>query len=108
MGQTFAINLSGSYVVADAANMIFKAHGLSASLGLTTNVNAVVAKKGSLAYDTSKAVANHLVRDLAIELSPLIRANAVAPATVIRPSAQVLPQDFFAAWFTFPNLSALG
>jgi NAD(P)-dependent dehydrogenase (short-subunit alcohol dehydrogenase family) len=46
-----------------------------------------VAKKGSLAYDTSKAVVNNLVRDLAIELSPLIRANAVAPATVIRPSA---------------------
>ena len=96
MGQTLAINLSGSYVVADAANMIFKAQGLSASLALTTNVNAVVAKEGILAYDTSKAVANHLVRDLAIELSPLIRANAVAPATVIQPSAQVVSQDFFA------------
>ena len=96
MGQTLAINLSGSYVVAYAANMIFKAHGLSASLVLTANVNAVAAKKGSLAYDRSKAVANHLVRDLAIELSPLIRANAVAPATVIRPSAQVVSQDFFA------------
>jgi len=96
VGQTFAINSTGSYVVAEAANRIFKPRGLSASLALTTNVNAIVAKKGILAYDTSKAVANHLVRDLAIELSPLIRANAVAPATVIRPSAQVVSQDFFA------------
>ncbi len=39
---------------------------------LTTSVNAVVAKKGSLAYDTSKAAANHLVRELAIELAPLV------------------------------------
>jgi NAD(P)-dependent dehydrogenase (short-subunit alcohol dehydrogenase family) len=50
---------------------------------LTTSVNAVVAKKGSLAYDTSKAAANHLVRELAIELAPLVRVNAIAPATVI-------------------------
>ncbi len=53
---------------------------------LTTSANAVVAKKGSLAYDTSKAAANHLVRELAVELSPLVRVNAVAPATVVKGS----------------------
>jgi NAD(P)-dependent dehydrogenase (short-subunit alcohol dehydrogenase family) len=47
----------------------------------------VVSKKGSLAYDTSKAAANHLVRELAVELAPLVRVNAVAPATVIEGSA---------------------
>jgi NAD(P)-dependent dehydrogenase (short-subunit alcohol dehydrogenase family) len=46
----------------------------------------VVAKKGSLAYDTSKAAANHLVRELAIEMAPLVRVNAVAPATVVKGS----------------------
>jgi rhamnulose-1-phosphate aldolase/alcohol dehydrogenase len=90
--QTFAINVTGSYVVADEANKIFKAQGLPASLVLTTSVNAVVAKKGSLAYDTSKAAANHLVRELAIELSPLVRVNAVAPATVVQGSA-MFPRD---------------
>ena len=54
---------------------------------MTTSVNAVVAKKGSLAYDTSKAAANHLVRELAVELAPLIRVNGVAPATVVAGSA---------------------
>ena len=39
----------------------------------------MVAKKGSLAYDTSKAAANHLVRELAVELAPLVRVNGVAP-----------------------------
>ena len=54
--------------------------------------NAVVAKKGSLAYDTSKAAANHLVRELAIEYSPMLRVNAVAPATVVKGST-MFPRD---------------
>jgi NAD(P)-dependent dehydrogenase (short-subunit alcohol dehydrogenase family) len=47
----------------------------------------VVAKKGSLAYDTSKAAVNHLIRELAIEMAPLVRVNGVAPATVVKGSA---------------------
>ena len=47
---------------------------------------------GSLAYDTSKAAANHLVRELAVELSPLVRVNAVAPATVVKGST-MFPRD---------------
>ena len=84
---TFAINVTGAYLVADEAQVIWKAQGLRGSLVLTTSANAVVAKKGSVAYDTSKAAANHLVRELAVELSPLIRVNGVAPATVIQGSA---------------------
>jgi NAD(P)-dependent dehydrogenase (short-subunit alcohol dehydrogenase family) len=59
---------------------------------LTTSANAVVAKKGSLAYDASKAAANHLVRELAVEMAPLARVNAVAPATVVKGSA-MFPRD---------------
>jgi NAD(P)-dependent dehydrogenase (short-subunit alcohol dehydrogenase family) len=84
--QTFAINVTGLYLVADEAARVWKAQGLSASLVLTTSVNAVVPKKGSLAYDTSKAAANHLVRELAVELAPLVRVNGVAPATVVQGS----------------------
>ena len=57
------------------------------NLVLTTSANAVVAKRGSLAYDASKAAANHLVRELAMELAPLVRVNGVAPATVVQGSA---------------------
>jgi rhamnulose-1-phosphate aldolase/alcohol dehydrogenase len=85
-GRTFAINVTGAYTVADEANKIFKRQGLPANVVLTTSANAVVAKRGSLAYDTSKAAANHLVRELAIEMSPLVRVNAVAPATVVKGS----------------------
>jgi NAD(P)-dependent dehydrogenase (short-subunit alcohol dehydrogenase family) len=55
-----------------------KEQGLPGSLVLTTSANAVVAKKGLVAYDTPKAAANHLVGELAVELAPLIRVNGVA------------------------------
>jgi rhamnulose-1-phosphate aldolase/alcohol dehydrogenase len=89
---TFNINVTGSYLVADEASKDFKAQGLRGSMVLTTSANAAVAKKGSLAYDTSKAAANHLVRELAIELAPLVRVNGVAPATVVQGSA-MFPRD---------------
>ncbi len=89
---TYAINVTGSYLVADEAATIFREQGLRGSVVLTTSANAAVAKKGSLAYDTSKAAANHLVRELAIELSPLVRVNGVAPATVVQGSA-MFPRD---------------
>jgi rhamnulose-1-phosphate aldolase/alcohol dehydrogenase len=89
---TFNINVTGSYLVADEAFKIWKLQGLRGNLVLTTSANAVVAKKGSLAYDTSKAAANHLVRELAIELAPLVRVNGVAPATVVQGSA-MFPRD---------------
>jgi len=90
--QTFAINVTGSYLVADEALKTWKEQGLRGNLVLTTSANAVVAKKGSLAYDTSKAAANHLVRELAIEAAPLVRVNGVAPATVVQGSA-MFPRD---------------
>jgi len=89
---TFAVNVTGSYIVADEAARTWKEQGLKGSLVLTTSANAVVAKKGSVAYDTSKAAANHLVRELAIELAPLVRVNGVAPATVVQGSA-MFPRD---------------
>jgi len=85
--QTFAINVTGSYLVGDEAARTWREQGLPGSLVLTTSANAVVAKKGSVAYDTSKAAANHLVRELAVELAPLVRVNGVAPATVVQGSA---------------------
>lgn len=84
---TFGVNVTGSYLVGDEAFKTWKEQGLKGQLVLTTSANAAVAKKGSVAYDTSKAAANHLVRELAIELAPLVRVNGVAPATVVQGSA---------------------
>ena len=101
--QTYAINVTGSYIVADEARRIWEAQGLSGSLVLTTSANATVAKRGSLAYDTSKAAANHLVRELAIELAPLVRVNGLAPATVVAGSG-LFPRERVIASLTKYNL----
>ncbi len=103
-GATFAINVTGSYVVADEAAKTWKEQGLPGALVLTSSANAVVAKKGSLAYDTSKAAANHLTRELAIELAPLVRVNAVAPATVVQGSA-MFPRERVISSLTKYNIS---
>ena len=89
---TYAINVTGPFLVADEAKKIWQAQGLKSSLVITTSANAAVAKQGSFAYDTSKAAANHLVRELAIELSPLVRVNGLAPATVVEGSS-MFPRD---------------
>ena len=89
---TFDVNVRGSYNVVDEVRGLLKEQGLLASVVLTTSVNGVVGKKGSVAYDTSKAAANHLVRELAIEMAPLVRVNAVAPATVVAGST-MFPRD---------------
>ncbi len=91
-GLTFAVNVTGSYVVGDEVGKTLREQGLPASLVLTTSANAVVSKKGSVAYDTSKAAANHLVRELAVELAPHVRVNGVAPATVVQGSS-MFPRD---------------
>ena len=89
---TFDVNVRGSFNVVDELRTVLSKQGLRASVVLTTSVNGVVGKKGSVAYDTSKAAANHLVRELAIEMAPLVRVNAVAPATVVAGST-MFPRD---------------
>ena len=85
--ETFAVNAKGPHLVADEAKGIWDAQGLDGSMVITTSVNAVVPKTGSFAYDTSKAAANHLVRELALELAPDIRVNGLAPATMVEGSS---------------------
>jgi rhamnulose-1-phosphate aldolase/alcohol dehydrogenase len=83
---TLNVNVTGSYIVADEVGRILREQNLPGSMVLTSSANAVVAKKGSFAYDVSKAALSHLVRELAVELSPLVRVNCVAPATVVQGS----------------------
>jgi NAD(P)-dependent dehydrogenase (short-subunit alcohol dehydrogenase family) len=90
--RMMAVNVKGMYIVADEAGERMKAQGLSGSMVLTTSVNAVVPKRGSFPYDVSKSAANHLVRELAIEMAPHIRVNGVAPATVVEGST-MFPRD---------------
>jgi len=81
--QTFLVNVTGNYLMARQTEWVFKDQSLSAAMVLTSSANAVVPKKGSEAYDTSKAALNHLIRELSIKLGPNVRVNGIAPATVV-------------------------
>ncbi len=71
---------------------MFTAQGIDGSIVLTSSANAVVAKKGTEAYDVSKAALSHLVRELAVTYSPKIRVNGISPATVVKGST-MFPRD---------------
>jgi rhamnose utilization protein RhaD (predicted bifunctional aldolase and dehydrogenase)/NAD(P)-dependent dehydrogenase (short-subunit alcohol dehydrogenase family) len=90
--RTLGLNVTSNFVLAQEAAKVLQAQKLPASIVLTSSANAVVPKAGSEAYDVSKAAINHLVRELAIALGPLVRVNAIAPATVIAGSA-MFPRD---------------
>jgi NAD(P)-dependent dehydrogenase (short-subunit alcohol dehydrogenase family) len=90
--QTFLVNVTGNYLLARQTEWIFKEQGLPAAMVLTSSANAVVPKKGSEAYDTSKAALHHLIRELSIRLGPQVRVNGIAPATVVAGST-MFPRD---------------
>jgi rhamnose utilization protein RhaD (predicted bifunctional aldolase and dehydrogenase)/NAD(P)-dependent dehydrogenase (short-subunit alcohol dehydrogenase family) len=89
---TLDINVTANYLLADEAASIFKDQDLLASIVLTSSANAVVSKRGSEAYDVSKAAVSHLVRELAVSLAPIVRVNGISPATVVKGST-MFPRD---------------
>jgi rhamnose utilization protein RhaD (predicted bifunctional aldolase and dehydrogenase)/NAD(P)-dependent dehydrogenase (short-subunit alcohol dehydrogenase family) len=90
--RTFLVNVTGNYLLAHATEPVFKEQNLPSAMVLTSSANGVVPKKGSEAYDTSKAALSHLIRELAIKLAPNVRVNGIAPATVVAGSA-MFPRD---------------
>jgi rhamnose utilization protein RhaD (predicted bifunctional aldolase and dehydrogenase)/NAD(P)-dependent dehydrogenase (short-subunit alcohol dehydrogenase family) len=100
---TLDINVTANYILADEAAKVFAEQNLDGSIVLTSSANAVVAKRGSEAYDVSKAALSHLVRELAVTLSPKVRVNAVSPATVVKGST-MFPRDRVRASLTKYNI----
>ena len=90
--KTFLVNVTGNYLLARESEWVFRDQGLPAAMVLTSSANALVPKKGSEAYDTSKTALNHLIRELAIKIGPTVRVNGIAPATVVAGST-MFPRD---------------
>jgi rhamnose utilization protein RhaD (predicted bifunctional aldolase and dehydrogenase)/NAD(P)-dependent dehydrogenase (short-subunit alcohol dehydrogenase family) len=89
---TLDINVTANYLLSDEAAKLFNDQGLDGAIVLTSSANAVVSKRGSEAYDVSKAALSHLVRELAVSLSPRVRVNGISPATVVKGST-MFPRD---------------
>jgi rhamnose utilization protein RhaD (predicted bifunctional aldolase and dehydrogenase)/NAD(P)-dependent dehydrogenase (short-subunit alcohol dehydrogenase family) len=100
---TLDVNVTANYLLADEAAKVFADQDLDGSVVLTSSANAVVPKRGSEAYDVSKAALSHLVRELAVSLAPKVRVNGISPATVVKGST-MFPRDRVRASLTKYNI----
>lgn len=100
---TLDINITSNYRLAEEAGKLLTKQGIDATLVLTSSANAVVPKRGSEAYDVSKAALSHLVRELAVGMAPLVRVNGISPATVVKGST-MFPRDRVKASLTKYNI----
>jgi rhamnose utilization protein RhaD (predicted bifunctional aldolase and dehydrogenase)/NAD(P)-dependent dehydrogenase (short-subunit alcohol dehydrogenase family) len=89
---TLDVNVTANYLLATEVAKVFEQQGLHGNIVFTSSANAVVSKRGSEAYDVSKAALSHLVRELAVGLAPNVRVNAISPATVVKGST-MFPRD---------------
>ncbi len=89
---TLEVNVTANYLLVEEIAKLLRDQNLAGSIVLTSSANAVVAKKGSEAYDVSKAALSHLVRELAVSQAPLVRVNGISPATVVKGST-MFPRD---------------
>jgi NAD(P)-dependent dehydrogenase (short-subunit alcohol dehydrogenase family) len=103
-GLTLDINVTANHRLLEEAAKILAEQDLTASVVLVSSANAVVPKRGSEAYDVSKAAVNHLVREFAISLAPKIRVNGISPATVVKGST-MFPRDRVIASLTKYSIS---
>jgi rhamnose utilization protein RhaD (predicted bifunctional aldolase and dehydrogenase)/NAD(P)-dependent dehydrogenase (short-subunit alcohol dehydrogenase family) len=89
---TLEVNVTANYLLLDEVAGILADQDLDASVVLTSSANAVVPKRGSEAYDVSKAALSHLVREFAVSMAPKVRVNGICPATVVKGST-MFPRD---------------
>ena len=93
---TLEVNVTGNFLLVEETGKVLRDQGLTASVVLTSSANAVVSKRGSEAYDVSKAALSHLIRELAVSQAPNVRVNGISPATVVKGST-MFPRDRVAA-----------
>ena len=90
--RVIAVNLSASYHLAHhAAPHLRRQPG--ASILLISSVQAIMGFKDSAAYATSKAGQLGLMHQLAVDLAPHIRVNAILPGTIRSYPENITPES---------------
>jgi NAD(P)-dependent dehydrogenase (short-subunit alcohol dehydrogenase family) len=90
--KTFDVNLWAAILWTSLAVKSWMGeHG--GSIVSTSSVGGLAPAPGMGVYNASKAALIHLTRDLALELAPKVRVNAVAPAVVRTRLAELLWRD---------------
>jgi NAD(P)-dependent dehydrogenase (short-subunit alcohol dehydrogenase family) len=85
------VNVTGSFLVAQAAARRMVAEGQGGSIVLISSVSGLRGAKGRVAYGASKAAVVNMAQVMAIDLAAHnIRANAICPGPIETPMAAQL------------------
>ncbi|QTJ70672.1 SDR family oxidoreductase (plasmid) [Rhodococcus sp. ZPP] len=90
--KTFDVNLWAPMLWSDLASKAWMMDNGGAIVN-TASLGGMVAEKGIGVYNASKAALIHLTKQLAMELAPAVRVNAVAPGVVRTKLAEALWVD---------------
>lgn len=92
--RTLEVNTIGTFLVSKYAseNMMKNKNGKIINVSSTNGINTLF--PSSIDYDASKAAIINLTYNLAIQFSPYINVNAVAPGWVNTEMNKELPEDF--------------
>ncbi len=98
--QILDVNVTGSFLVAQAAARRMVAAGQGGSIVLIASVSGLSGMKDRVAYSASKAAVINLAAAMAVDLAPHgIRVNAVCPGPVETPMVRQLHDNATrAAW----------
>ena len=80
--RTLAVNLTGTFLVMQAAVPFMQAAGKGTVVNIASGVGLLPTGPGSIAYVASKGGVVALTKSASMELSPAIRVNSVCPGSV--------------------------
>ena len=83
--SAFRFNVSTAFVMTQLAVEPMLARG-GGSIVNITSVSGHKATRGSVTYATAKAALSHFTRNVATDLAPRIRVNAIAPGAIETPA----------------------
>jgi len=96
--RLLAVNLRGSFFLAQAAARRFREQSTPGRILLLSSVTGHLAIRQMAAYGMTKAALETLARNLSLEMAPLgITVNAIAPGATVTPRT-VSDPEWEAAW----------
>ena len=93
MKDAFAFNVLTAHALTVAAVPLMLEHSGGGSIINITSTMGRLAGRGFAAYSTAKAALAHYTRLTALDLSPRIRVNAIAPGSILTSALEIVASN---------------